>query len=827
MRRINSKWQLWLFIILLSIIGLTGGVNLSLRKSFHLAFEQLGKDVIITSVNPANPVGEAYLRPGDKLLAMDSYTIEGADQALWLSEKLESQHQAIFMVEREGARLQFTVKPTTHFTLFNLLLVIILGIFTISSGFLVGWVGKPDKTALAYAKAWTAAGFVNLLQDYENVFHSPVLHYAYVFFWLVCYDYLFIGLIEFTSRFTRTHLYPRLKELQYNLLYIPFSLLLILLSYSFYQAYFNTQIHWIRLWNMLFYNVFSPILLLSYIISLCMFSYRHRHPANIAEKDRLLWIIIILSIGFGPFFLLYKAPGMLGLSPIIPLWVSEIFLFIVPVGWGMAVASFRMFKLEWVFSRTVIYFITIALVFFLIAAFAMIGMNYFGHPNTLSLIFLVVIGLVVGYSALAGLINQVKNMIDRIYYHDWYNYRLEMSHLTVELSQSMHEDKFRSLLTERLPAILQIEYATLLELTDGGQWEIFSLSDHLTPERKAILLREIAALSEKFSLKSSYDRFELSKTSLEQTGYSYLLPLRHADKLVGALILGQKHSGAPFSEQDHNLLASFSVQAAVAMENINMQKELLTAELEKHKGLYREKELERARVLQQSLLPQAELNHGCYRISSLSKTATEVGGDYYDFFPLSDGKLVIVIGDVSGHGMSSGLLMAMVKSSLYSIMNYQPPITAVLETVNQVVRTGGASQKMFLTFCILLFDPAEQTVTCSVNGHPLPLLLSKDGVVSEFGVSSYPLGIRKHPACQVKTYPLNAGDKILLVTDGLPELQNEQQEVWGYANLQACLANLAHLHGMDLLESLLSAAYACAGNHPQDDDIALVSVEMR
>jgi PAS domain S-box-containing protein len=260
---------------------------------------------------------------------------------------------------------------------------------------------------------------------------------------------------------------------------------------------------------------------------------------------------------------------------------------------------------------------------------------------------------------------------------------------------------------------------------------------------------------------------------------------------------------------------------------LDLELQLFEAQKEELRDEFNRKELNQARDIQHSLLPGVSFQHLPYVISSRSVSAAEVGGDYYDYFALPSGKLVVVIGDVSGHGLSSGLLMAMVKSSLYSIVPDSPDINKVLQTLNGIVRLGGASQRMFLTFCYAIIDPIAGILSCSINGHPFPLVRKSDGTVIELGESAYPLGIRSQPEVKIKQQPLGAGDKVLLYTDGIPEITDADGQVWGYPPIRSLFAENGNLQGSELIDQLFAQAYEFASGIPQDDDMTALCIEVK
>ena len=230
-------------------------------------------------------------------------------------------------------------------------------------------------------------------------------------------------------------------------------------------------------------------------------------------------------------------------------------------------------------------------------------------------------------------------------------------------------------------------------------------------------------------------------------------------------------------------------------------------------------ELEVARALQLELLPRTTPALPGYDVAHSYRTANEVGGDYYDFVPLADGRVAIVIGDASGHGMASGLLMAIANATLKLALDLDPAPAKVLALLNTVMcRTGNL--RSFMTLFYGLLTPATGTLEYSDAGHPYPLLRRADGTIVELGVGGLPLGIRKELATTTETVDLAPGDSLALYTDGLPEAINRAGEAFGYERVRALVA--AGGAPSAVHDRALATFRAFLGDEPLRDDACFV-----
>ncbi len=193
-------------------------------------------------------------------------------------------------------------------------------------------------------------------------------------------------------------------------------------------------------------------------------------------------------------------------------------------------------------------------------------------------------------------------------------------------------------------------------------------------------------------------------------------------------------------------------------------------------------EIEVARTLQRDLLPRQIVPPRGWRVSHQFRTANEIGGDYYTFLPLEDGRLAFAIGDASGHGIGAGLLMAIAAVSLEAALELDPTPHAALAAFNRVLcRTGGS--RAFMSLFIGLLDPLTGQLDWANAGHPYPLLRRGSGEVIELGQGSLPLGLRKKERWGAHRTHLRPGDLLLLYSDGIPEAHSAQGD-FGFERLR-------------------------------------------
>lgn len=236
-------------------------------------------------------------------------------------------------------------------------------------------------------------------------------------------------------------------------------------------------------------------------------------------------------------------------------------------------------------------------------------------------------------------------------------------------------------------------------------------------------------------------------------------------------------------------------------------------------------ELEVARKLQSDLLPDVAPNLEGYEFAHSYRTANEVGGDYYDFQKLPDGRLALIMGDASGHGIAAGLLMAIANATIKTAIDLDPNPVAVNSLLNNTVcRTG--DRRAFMTLFFGLLDPESGALQFSCAGHPFPLLRRASGEVIELGEGTLPLGINPQLEVPVGETSLQPGDTLMLFTDGLPEaVGGGEDEAFGFDRLRELLRKAGS--PKEVHDRVLGAFDHHTGHEPLTDDLTLVVIARR
>lgn len=244
-------------------------------------------------------------------------------------------------------------------------------------------------------------------------------------------------------------------------------------------------------------------------------------------------------------------------------------------------------------------------------------------------------------------------------------------------------------------------------------------------------------------------------------------------------------------------------------------------------------ELDQARRIQLSMLPQHDPYSPWLDIAGASRPATEVGGDYYGFFEVGPGRQAVVVADVAGHGVASGLLLAGVRGCLVMLHEVGaaaslPAPHVLLARLDRVVRTVGG-RRTFVTMAYTLFEREPMRLVLAAAGHPpLLRLRSRDGEIEEIALPSLPLGTTLSTGFPETTVAIDPGDIFVFATDGIAEAVNPAGDLFGEERLKAAIVRAAlGASASEIRDALLGELETFLGAREGQDDVTLVVVRVK
>lgn len=235
-------------------------------------------------------------------------------------------------------------------------------------------------------------------------------------------------------------------------------------------------------------------------------------------------------------------------------------------------------------------------------------------------------------------------------------------------------------------------------------------------------------------------------------------------------------------------------------------------------------ELELARDLQADLIPKHPAQTPEYAVAAFNQIANTVGGDIYDFVPLPDGRLAVLFGDASGHGMAAGLVMAVAHAAFRTELDVDPSPASIITTLNRILcRTGGP--RSFFACCYVLLSP-DGTFSATVAGHPQILQIDAQGkTVDRIGSGSYPLGIKDSLKWDRFEGKLKLGERLLFHSDGLTEARNATGREFGDAYVEAVVGWTPSASPEVIVQTLVGEWRTFTGVRPPEDDVSIAVIQ--
>jgi len=260
-------------------------------------------------------------------------------------------------------------------------------------------------------------------------------------------------------------------------------------------------------------------------------------------------------------------------------------------------------------------------------------------------------------------------------------------------------------------------------------------------------------------------------------------------------------------------------RSASAIKEAELRAQLAEAENER-----KSQELEEARQLQLSMLPKELPQLPNLDIAVYMQTATEVGGDYYDFHVSLDGTLTVVVGDATGHGMKAGTMVTTAKS----LFNSYAPNPDILFSFKEITRCIKQMNFGKLSMCMTMLKIKGNKMEISTAGMPPSFIFRRDTrVVEEHLFKAMPLGTMEKFPYEIKDTTLNPGDTILLLSDGLPELKNANDEMYGYKRIRNGFEDVAEKAPEEIVSYLKNEGAGWINQADPDDDVTFVVIKVK
>ncbi len=408
---------------------------------------------------------------------------------------------------------------------------------------------------------------------------------------------------------------------------------------------------------------------------------------------------------------------------------------------------------------------------------------------------------------------------------------LRAKELNRDLNQKVQDLRTLLELVQGLTATLDpAQVAHLLALTLTGRWAVGRYvvaawkQDHpVVLQKRGLEFPEIEVLRQ--SLEEVIDAGLVEclpegplRDALRAGNGEALIPLRLADRAIGAVALGARPGGIGYSRADLDFAAGLASQAVVAFENSwHFIETLEKKKIEQEVGL--------AAAIQKDLFPASMPTLAGFELAARTQAARQVGGDYFDALPLGHAgpecPCLLCVADVSGKGIPASLLMSSIQATLRALLAQEASVVDLVSRTSKLLYATTPSNK-YVTGVLVLADPVSGRLRFVNAGHTDGILLRADGTVERLRSTGPPLGLLPGIPFQEESVQLNPGDLLALSSDGVTEALDIDEEEFGderfIASLQACRQKTS----AEIVAEVFEDVHRFAEGAPQHDDITLM-----
>ncbi len=295
------------------------------------------------------------------------------------------------------------------------------------------------------------------------------------------------------------------------------------------------------------------------------------------------------------------------------------------------------------------------------------------------------------------------------------------------------------------------------------------------------------------------------------------VPLSVGDETFGLIYADSPTYEATFTKEHLDILTTLASVASIRVENASLLEERFERDRMEH-------ELKLATEIQQSFQPSSPPTVEGYEFQGISFSCYEIGGDYYDFIPRQNGKMLIALGDVSGKGTAAALLMSCLHAAIHAQASAKADLLEIVQNVNVYLSENTPSNR-FVTLFIAELDPITGEFEYINAGHNPPLVARNIDEVEELGSGGFPLGIMPNGSYELGKTNLEKGQALVIYSDGVSEANNPTGEEYGMDRLGVVVKNNIQRSASGLRDKVESSLSDFCQNTPAGDDITLVIVK--
>lgn len=778
----------------------------------------------------------AGIRNGDQLLEIDNKTLSGTFHAQGILNQFASGEYADYKVMRDG-KIFTTKVHVKKLIQFGHLAAALSALFWMIIGFIV-LSAKPDGKVhrlFYFLGVLAVLSSLSSLMPIYGDFYEFFDKYGIIATTIGCL--LIIGICfapfvfnYFFWNFPKPFKFVQKKWVKSLVFIIPSILSVFAITFAV----------------LVFNNVIDEKNFIAMIELLAYFGFLANVPAWIAliiqykrikEKEKKKPILLMLiAVTFGLAVAVYSAqiaPALADSFFNSPEYFAPIILIaIVPLIFAYSIFKYQLMDVSVVIRNTIVYgaaTVTVAAIYFFVIYIAGHSISTFlgvENQGIIAGVFFIIFAIVFQSTK-----DKFQDFLTKRFYPEQFASQQVLIDLSNELSIVAGLDNILTLMKKTFVEALKINIFGILVRDKEGNLSLVDSVGMENTECKIIESRISKFLNEKILL-TKHPAIEQPdfKTvfpddkaeRLLNEGIHTIIPMMAKGKLVGLLLFGLKHSGSCFTGKDLELLWAAANQAAISIENARLYK----SEVEKQKI---ERDLDLARKIQQGLLPQCIPDMQGLDICGEMIPAMQVGGDYFDLIQITDSKLFVIVGDVSGKGLSASLYMTKLQTMIkLSCMDNKSP-KEILVDINKRIYEE-LDKSWFVTITLALFDLKDRKLKFCRAGH-MPILLASNGTVQSYRTQGLGVGIEKgivfEKSLIEEEVTLKPGQIFAFFTDGITEAMNERNELFGDDKLNSILKNKSEYRSADIVNEVWHSVETFRGTAEMNDDMTLLVIKVK
>lgn len=802
--------------------------------------KKVAPDSLVIFFRDVKEGGVAYnagIRNGDLLLEIKGKKISDTQLAQFLLNSYQEGEFADYKIQRKSGEIvnvKVYVKKLVLIAQFSILLFGILLLLVSYAVYLAKKDGSQQRLFLQIGIGYSFTQVPNLILVLFGISWATITSPFFVLVmlvWLVVLTRLPFSILQFFAIFPEPFSWVKNKWWKYFIKYTWIPFFLFNLGLAVYHSYLTIGSGKFPRYDFLFITVGTNG---AYIAGLFLLTIKYFQTKDKVKRRPLFTILAAYYLGFtGFFFTIFVAPifGVIVFNS--PEYYTPIVLMILlPLAFGYSIFRYNLLDVSIVLRTTLVYAAaTLALGGLYLTVVYLLGQIIGGAFSTEYKE--IISGIT--FIFLALLFQPTREKIHEIMTKRFFPNQFEIQTVVTDFNNELPRivgynnilDALGKIFTERI----KVSFFALAQRKDANRGVIIkqaagsiyisdfnfhkeNLEDYLdkkyiSGEKLVVDRAQMAAI------------FPNDHKKFDAAGIYTIVPLISNQKVIGFFLIGLSYYGKQFGGKDLEHLVSLANQSATALENAR----LYQAEAEKLKI---ERDLELARKIQKSLLPHSIPEFAQLDIAGDMIPAMQVGGDYFDIIKVSDTKVFVIVGDVSGKGLSASLYMTKIQTLLQIACTENTTPAAILTNLNQqLARILDSSS--FVTMVIALFDLETRTVKVARAGHP-PIYLQLNGT-SEF-VSSRGIGIgldrgeRFGKLIEEKELPLKQGQIFTFYSDGITEAMNDARMMYETERLEAVIKSNIQYPAGSISRAVVDSVNEFAGDTGQYDDITIVVVKV-